>query len=238
MCAAVSRPTISVILPVYREASVIAETLRTLRRKQSLPGSVEEVIVVDANSGDGTTGKAESAGARVVQAGAPGRARQMNEGGRHATGQILYFLHADTVPPDAYDRCILDGIQDGYEAGCFRLRFDDSHPLLRLFGWCTRFDLLPFRYGDQSLFVKRAVFQRLGGFRESLEVMEDNEFIGRLRRAARFSVLPREVTTSARKYRDNGVLRLQLLFALIFMMYYLGAGQETLTHVYGRFIRR
>ncbi|UOQ77076.1 hypothetical protein MUN84_21920 [Hymenobacter sp. 5516J-16] len=108
---------------------------------------------------------------------------------------------------------------------------------MRLNAWFTRFDVDLIRFGDQSLFVTRSVFERAGGYREQLLVMEDQEIIGRLRQQAPFRVLSQAVVTSARKYRENGVFRLQAIFTLIATLHWLGVSQPTLVNLYRRLIR-
>jgi hypothetical protein len=94
------------------------------------------------------------------------------------------------------------------------------------------------RFGDQSLFVRRDVFEKAGRFREDLVVMEDQEIIGRIRKYTRFKVFPRSVTTSARKYLQNGIYRLQGVFFVIYFMYQLGFSQEQLVRAYRWLIRQ
>ncbi len=195
-----------------------------------------ELILVDGGSTDNTACIAREAGVRCVKSPRKGRAAQMNYGARLAAGRILYFLHADTIPPPDALRKIVTAEGKGASSGCYRLSFDEPSTLMRFYAWFTRFDLLPFRYGDQSLFVRSHLFQRLGGYREDHIVMEDNEFIRRLRQEGSFVVLADNVVTSARKYRENGFLRLQFIFTLIFILYYLGAGQGTLVSLYRRLI--
>ncbi len=229
------RPTIIIIVPVYNEADGIGPLLRFLKEMQATESGCE-CVFVDAGSPDGTEARIRESGFRVVQSPEKGRAAQMNYGASVSKGELLYFLHADTIPPPDFPDLIRRA-SSAYESGCFRLRFDEPHPVMKFYGWFTRFDLLPFRYGDQSLFVRRSVFQQLGGFDEKLMVMEDNEFIRQLRRRGTFRVMDAEVTTSARKYRENGFIRLQLIFTTIFLLHYAGASQEMLVRFYRDNIR-
>ena len=125
----------------------------------------------------------------------------------------------------------------GYDSGCFRLAFDDTHWLLRFSAWCTSLPLTALRFSDQSLFVRRELFERLGGFREELLVMEDQEIIRRLRAQGPFCLMPRAVLISAWKYRANGVVRLQGIFTGIALLHWLGMPQRYLVRIYQRFIR-
>ncbi|GAB3830254.1 TIGR04283 family arsenosugar biosynthesis glycosyltransferase [Hymenobacter jeollabukensis] len=230
------QPAVSLIIPTYNEAAVIGPLVRYLRAAAGPAGPALEIIVADGQSTDATAAEAARAGARVVACPQRGRAPQMNHGARHARGELLYFLHADTFPPADFLPAIRQAAQD-HVGGCFRLRFDSRHWFLRLSAWFTRFPLDLIRFGDQSLFVRRAVFEQAGGFRPDMLVFEDQEIVPRLRRHGRFAVLPTAVVTSARKYRDNGVFRLQGIFLLLCLLYRLGVPQPRLRAVYRALIR-
>ena len=224
---------ISVIIPVYNEAGHIGELLRYL--KSIICHDVAsriDLLVVDGGSTDETAGEVRAEGARLLNSPRKGRAAQMNHGAKESSGEILYFLHADSFPPADIFSSIVSAKRAGAEGGCSRLRFDSKHPLMRIYAWFTRFDLLPFRFGDQGLFVKRDIFNQLGGFREDLVVMEDNEMMRLLRKRGRFIVMENCVTTSARKYRENGFVRLQFIFSILFILHYLGASQKMLVQFY------
>jgi rSAM/selenodomain-associated transferase 2 len=230
--------SISVIIPVYNEAPHISPLLQYLRPLLQSDPEVE-CLIVDADSPDNTAVavRAFEPDVRLLQSPKKGRAAQMNYGAAQSRGDILYFLHADTFPPRQVFKHIRAALNGPAEAGCYRLKFDDERLILRIYGWFTRFDLLPFRYGDQSLFVRRTVFEAVGGFREELIVMEDNEIMRLLRNRGRFVVLDKEVTTSARKYQENGFVRLQFIFSIIFMLHYAGASQDVLVRFYRDMIR-
>lgn len=226
---------ISVIIPAYNEAGQIAQTIDAVGKSSA--GSEVEIIVVDGGSSDETANIAARAGAKVLRS-AKGRAVQMNYGGAHAHGSILYFLHADSLPPGNFDRQILNAVGSGAVAGCFRLRFDHKHWFLKANSWFTRFDVNAVRFGDQSLFVLKDAFGRSGGFREDLLMMEDQEIIRRIKREGPFMILKDYVITSARKYTDNGPYRMQGIFYLIWTLYYLGWSQESLLRLHRQFIRK
>jgi rSAM/selenodomain-associated transferase 2 len=227
---------ISIIIPTYNEADQVAATIS---KTSAAKGKHEvEIIVVDGGSTDDTCRIASQMGATVVIADRKGRAAQMNKGASMAKCEILYFLHADSIPPDGFTTQILNAFAMGAKSGCFRLAFDYSHWFLKANAWFTRFDVNGVRFGDQSLFTTKEVFEKAGGFREDLLMMEDQEIIHRLKMQGKFSVLSDYVITSARKYLDNGVYRMQGIFYRIWAMYYLGYSQDQMLKVHRRLIRK
>lgn len=211
-----------------------------MRYLQKTAGSDDalEIVVVDAHSPDGTATEAQQAGAHVVHCPHKGRAVQLNYGAHEATGDILYFLHADSYPPAGFSQEIRAAVQQGHGAGCYRLAFDHPSWFLKINAWFTRFRLKVFRFGDQSLFVRRDIFTAIGGYREDMLVLEDQEITRRLGRVARFQILPGPIVTSARKYRENGVWRLQSIYYLLTTMYRLGASQQRMVDMYRTMIRQ
>jgi len=206
----------SIIIPTYNEASQIAATIKSA---QSVSATHEtEIIVVDGGSSDDTVLIAEQCGATVVKSNRKGRATQMNAGAAMAKHEILYFVHADSALPNGFGARILLAISNGAKSGCFRLRFDHPHWLLKANAWLTRFDVNALRFGDQSLFALKAVFNASGGFREDLVMMEDQEIIHRLKQLGKFEVMDDYVVTSARKYVDNGIYRMQFVFYRLWAM--------------------
>lgn len=227
---------ISIIIPTFNEAGTIEKLLSYLT--QFKDEHIQEIIVADGGSTDNTCNLARQSGALAVISPKKGRGAQMNYGALQASGNILYFLHADSYPPPRFWQDIIFAIEQGYGSGCYQLAFDEPHPFLRFNAWFTRFNIDAVRFGDQSLFVTKDVFQKAGGFREDLIIMEDQEIIGRIRKYAKFKILSGKVTTSARKYRENGVYKLQGIFFLIYFLYQLGYPQEKLVKLYKRLIRQ
>jgi rSAM/selenodomain-associated transferase 2 len=221
--------SLSIIIPTYNEEAIIAESLKALLSITERYEGIE-IIVSDAST-DGTR-KILSDFPVTVCHSAKGRAIQMNTGARSAKGDILYFLHADTLVPETFIDNIRSAIGNGKKAGCFRMNFNDSDPIMSLYGWFTQFPLMICRGGDQSLFIEKSLFQEIGGFDETHLVMEDINIINRIEKLAEFHILEAEVTTSARRYHQNGIIRLQLLFGAIHLMYALGCDQETIVRYY------
>jgi len=223
---------ISVIIPTFNEQIHIARLLAYLQ-ESSTAINIREIIVVDGGSDDDTVELASDFGALVLNS-EKGRAKQMNFGVRHAKGEILYFLHADTLPPKNFDSFILDAVKKGHDAGCFRMKFDTSNWFLTFFSWFSRINHKICRGGDQSLYVTKRLFSDTKGFNENYKIYEDTEFIGRLYQKVDFKILPQRVVTSARKYREKGMLKLQYHFGVIHLKNILGAGPEELYDYYQR----
>jgi rSAM/selenodomain-associated transferase 2 len=228
---------ISIIIPTYNEQNHIGKTLAVLKSCKNA-SLIREIIVADGGSIDATIAEATAAGASVISSPAKGRAAQMNAGAVIATGSVLYFLHADSQPPTNFANDIMTALQQGYKCGCYRLEFDHTHWFLRANAWFTRFNINAVRFGDQSLFVTREVFLKAGGFNERLIVMEDQEIIGRIRKHGKFTIMNGAVITSARKYLDNGVYKMQAVFFIIYVMYQLGYSQQKLVATYRKLIRQ
>lgn len=228
---------ISIIIPTYNEEGHIGKTIDWLRQND-YAHLITEILVVDGGSKDKTLTEAKGCGAVAVVSPGKGRSAQMNYGASLAKGTVLYFLHADTLPPQGFTQDIAAAINRGYDAGCFRLAFDHAHWFLRANCWFTRFDVGAFRYGDQSLFITNETFAASGGFCEKHTVMEDFELIRRLRKKLRFAIIKKPVITSARKYVTNGVFKTQGIFYLIFFMYRMGYGQQTLVNTYRKLIKQ
>jgi hypothetical protein len=129
---------------------------------------------------------------------------------------------------------ILQAMHKKPTAGCFRLQFDGDSWFLKFFAWWTRFNFSLCRGGDQSLFLPKDWFDQLVGFNEAYHVFEDNEFIQRLYKRFPFTILKQPVLTSARKYRQVGMFRLQYYFGVIHLKHFLGAGPEQLHEYYKR----
>ena len=223
---------LSIVIPVLDEAQRIGERLLEVR---ALAG-VDEIVVVDGGSHDGTVDIARRIpSVRVLEA-PRGRGPQMNVGARAARGDVLLFLHADvSLPPDATTWVARALAEPGVVAGAFRVRTraDGGRnwlgPLLRLADVRSRLTRLP--YGDQALFVRRETFERAGGFPDQ-PLMEDVELARRLRRLGRIRIVPAVVQASGRRFLARPV-RTLLAMRFFPVLYRLGVPPEVLARLYG-----
>lgn len=221
-----SATSISVIIPTLNEAVRLPATLAAV---QAQAGPLE-TVVADGGSDDATVDVA-SGRARVVQS-PPGRGRQMNAGAAAARGDVLLFLHADTLLPPGALAAVRAVLADpAAEAGTFRLRFDRRSPLLRCYGACTWLPLPHLCFGDRGLFVRRTVFDAVGGYPE-WPMFEDLELAARLHRRGGFHFLRSAVTTAARRFEAQGLVRQQLRNAYLWTHYQFGTDPRRLAHLY------
>lgn len=227
---------ISIVIPAINEASSIATVLT---RIGDLPNV--EVIVVDGGSQDDTISIAQGCGVTVISS-PLGRARQMNAGAKAATGEILLFLHADTILPFGFEQMVrstleppLVGDSPAPVAGAFTLKINDPLPSLRsierLVAWRSQWRQMP--YGDQAIFLSAATFWELGGFKE-MPIMEDFELMRRLQRQGRIAILPAPVVTSARRWLKRGVWQTTFINQAIVIAYLLGVSPDRLANWYRR----
>jgi rSAM/selenodomain-associated transferase 2 len=227
---------LSIIIPTFNESENIAVLINSLQKDN--PVNLVEIIISDGGSTDDTVAIATRAGAQAVISPCKGRATQMNYGSLLARADVLYFLHADSLPPASYADKISEQIKKGYSIGCFRLRFDSANWFLKANAWFTRFDYNAFRFGDQSLFVLKDIFTKAGGFNEKLIMMEDQEIIHRLKKYGKFTIIKQPIITSSRKYAINGIYKMQGIFFLIYFLYKINIPQNKLTGLYRRLIKQ
>ncbi|WP_452601746.1 TIGR04283 family arsenosugar biosynthesis glycosyltransferase [Pontimicrobium sp. MEBiC06410] len=226
------KDNISVIIPVLNEAETIETLLNHLIDNASLQ-AISEIIVVDGGSTDDTINIIKKLDLKIVLLNSKkGRAKQMNTGVKAAKGNILYFLHADSFPPNRYDQYIIDEVKKGHLAGCFRLQFDNNHWWLRLASWLTQFSWRACRGGDQSQFITKALFNDIGGFDESYVIYEDNILINELYKRKQFVVINKKIKTSARLYERHGIWKLQYHFWAIYIKKWFGASANDLYNYY------
>jgi len=220
---------------MLNEERAIARTLDAIAAGASGAEAAVEVIVVDGGSTDRSCEEARPRCATLLVA-RRGLARQMNAGAAAAQGDALVFVHADTLMPRSFAGDIAAALADpAVIGGRFDLQLDDNAPLLRLIGWLisARSRLSRTGTGDQAIFVRREMFERLGGYRD-IALCEDLDLARRLKRAGRVACLRSRVTTSARRWRERGVVATTIQMWFIRAAFLLGVPPERLTHLYNR----
>ena len=173
-------------------------------------------------------------GVKVIHCPVRNRAIQLNLGAQKATGDIFYFLHADARPVEDFAKLITQHVANGRQVGCFRYRFDSENRLLKINSWFTRFNSQLSGGGD--LFIEKSLFESLGGFDENYCIMEDFELVKRIRQKTDFHVLPSEMTVSARKYKENSWLKVQLANLTAFSLFLLKVKPAMIKSLYLNFL--
>ncbi len=225
---------ISIIIPTYNEEQYIIALIGFLQKYAN--NKVAEIIVCDGCSKDRTLEIAVSTGIKAVICPVKCRASQMNYGALLAKGDILYFVHADTFPPQNFVADILRAVKNGYDLGRYKTKFISNKAMLRINEWLTRFDFFICMGGDQTLFIRKKFFAQLGGFREDMQLMEEYEFCARARKLGRYKVMNGEALISARKYEKNSWLEVQKANFKVVQLYRKGAPQELLVKTYKRML--
>jgi rSAM/selenodomain-associated transferase 2 len=226
---------ISIIIPTLNEEANIKRLIPYLQN--CCVNREIEIIVADCGSTDATTTVAESLGAKVIVSPAKGRAVQMNAGARVAKYDILYFVHADAVPPQSFFSDITNAVNAGYETGRYRTKFDSSSGLLKINAFFTRFDWFVSYGGDQTLFVTASLFKKINGYDEKLLIMEEYDFVKRAREFARYKIFSKAALVSARKYNANTWWRVQKAHYTIVRLYKKGVSQKELVERYSRLLK-
>jgi len=225
---------VSVVIPVLNESERIGSVLTALAAvAEDVP---YEVIVVDGDPAGGTL-SAIPAGSAVTMIAPKGRARQMNAGAARSSGDLLLFLHADTRLPSAALPRIIAAMQGGrFDGGAFDLGIDNPRWIFRATAWCAsrKHRLTRVPYGDQAIFLRREVFENLGGYPD-IALMEDVELMKRLKKqGGRIIILPDPVTTSARKWEKDGIVFTILRNWALQTLYLFGVPAEKLVRLYYR----
>jgi len=220
---------ISIIIPARNEAATIKATIERTRQE-----SILEVIVVDGNSTDDTRAIASQLGARVIGSN-PGRALQMNAGAAIAGGEILLFLHADTLLPADFTTLLTEILtRPGISAGAFALALDLPGCAPRLLEKAIHFrsTFLQMPYGDQAIFLYRQKFLEIGGYPEE-PILEDVLLIQRLKQSGRIGIASQKALTSGRRWQRLGLVKTTLINQGIMLGHLLGVSPQRLQRWYG-----
>jgi rSAM/selenodomain-associated transferase 2 len=227
-----NREMISVIIPAFNEEDNLNRCIESIISG----GTGCEIIIADGASMDKTVEIARAYEGVKTILGRRGRGSQMNRGAASALGDILLFLHADTYLERGWDREIISSLGDGsIVGGAFAFRIDSGRRPYRLIEYWVKFRCRVFHlpYGDQGIFVRRDVFDKLGGYKE-IPLMEDVDFVERMKKIGAIRVLKKKALTHARKWEQEGWFRRSFFNQVIMMLYRLGASPEKLARLYYR----
>ena len=223
---------ISVIVPVFRDGEALGRALAALdaNNEQGTPRDGVEIIVSATDEDRDRLAALRAARRDIIWIEAPrGRARQMNAGAAVARGAWLVFLHADTLLPRGWHRAVESAERSGAIAGCFRFALDSRHPFARIIevGVRWRVALFGLPYGDQAIFVRREVFESMGGYAD-IPIMEDVDLVWRLRETGRLVPASYRAVTSARRWERDGWLRVTARHLCLILLYFAGVSPERL----------
>ena len=219
---------LSIILPVLDEEASLPDVLARLQYLRQLG---HEIIVVDGGSRDNSLMLAQQAADNVIVS-QPGRAVQMNSGAELAAGDVLLFLHADTTLPEGVER-ILPEIESDVFWGRFDVRLSGKRLVFRIIESMMnlRSRITSVATGDQAIFVKRSLFEKVGGYPE-IALMEDIAISKQLRRVVKPVCVRNKVVTSSRRWEDRGVIKTLLLMWKLRLYYFLGMSPQKISRMY------
>lgn len=227
--------TISIIIPTYNEADTIGNIIAFLKIHSK--HLLNEIIISDGGSSDATVAIANSCGVRMVISPQKGRAAQMNFGASVAKGTILYFVHADCLPPVNFIDDIQTAVNAGFDCGRYRTKFDSPKLRYKFNAFFTRFDWFISYGGDQTFFITRSLFNAINGFDSSMKIMEEYDLTTRAKRLGRYKIFKGAALVSTRKYQGRSWWQVQLANGKAITLFKKGASQEEIFTTYKKILR-
>jgi rSAM/selenodomain-associated transferase 2 len=217
----------TVIIPTLNEAKYIQKTIQRIR---DLNESAQ-IVIADGESSDETVQICQRSKVEVVFSKC-GRGSQCNAGAAKALGDILIFLHADTLLPQNAFQLLTDHFShDSINIGTFRLAFDSPKTMLRFYCLFTRFDSIFTRFGDQCIVIRKSFFKEIGGFPD-WPLFEDVHLLRLARHQTKIISFPSQVITSSRRFMARGIIKTQLLNGFLLLLYFCGVSPTLLANWY------
>ena len=226
---------ISIIIPAYNEAENIVSLIHYLRNNSD--NAITEIIVSDGGSTDETQSLAATAGAMVLTSPQKGRAAQMNFGAAAAKGIILYFVHADCLPPINFIDDIQTAVNAGFDCGRYRTKFNSPKLQYKFNAFFTRFNWFVCYGGDQTFFITRCLFDAIKGFDNSMKIMEEYDLTARAKKLGRYKIFKGAALVSIRKYRGRSWWQVQMANRKAVALYKNGASQEEIFKTYKKMLK-
>lgn len=228
---------ITIIVPAHNEQTNLESLLPQLV-EFSTDCSVEIIVALSSENLDASETILNRENVKFTKCSEKGRAVQMNKAVDLATGSVLVFLHADVKPPKSFLTDIMHTLDIGYDAGFFSYRFDKKSFFLKINASFTSKNGIFTGGGDQCLFIKKEVFDDLGRFDENQVLMEDFEFFERMKKnGVRYKIIKNDLIVSARKYRNNSYLRVNLSNMLLVLLFKVGYPPKKLESLHNRLLR-
>lgn len=221
-------PKLSIVIPTLNEEISLGKTLESLKTF----GENGEIIIVDGGSSDATISIAENYNVKILHS-PPGRGTQLQIGGNAASGDILWFLHADTIPSIDCVSQMMNALKNAETVGGnFTIRFDGDETAAKFLTWLyPNLRKIGLIYGDSGIFVRREVYKKIGGY-EDYPIFEDLDFVRKLGRESEMVTLPASVTTSSRRFTDGKFMLTFLRWTVLQILYWLGVSPHKLVKIY------
>jgi rSAM/selenodomain-associated transferase 2 len=209
---------ISIIIPIHNEAKLLGNTIENLLLFSD--NTVKEIIVVDHFSTDDSAEIASNYEVKVLQSPKGGRGAQLHFGAQNSTGNVLYFVHADTLPPKDFIKCIHHKLSRGWKMGAFSYQFRSKKYLLKINSFFTQFKWFFTMGGDRSFYIDRNTYFKIGGYNPECKIMEDYDFLKRAKKMGfKYTISKNNCSVSSRKYDKNSWLKVQLSNLLIYNLW-------------------
>jgi rSAM/selenodomain-associated transferase 2 len=225
---------ISIIIPTYNEAAVIAGLLQYLLQHAPLT----EIIVCDGGSTDDTITNAALPGVTVLSSPHKGRAAQMNYGASKAGGDILYFVHADTFPSKNFATDIIEAVKNNFDCGRYRTKFNSKKWIYKFNAFFTRFDWFICYGGDQTFFITQKLFTELGGFKNEMMIMEEYDLTARAKQKGCYKIFNKTTLISTRKYEGRSWWQVQMANRKAIQLFKSGASQQQIADQYKLMLKK